>query len=85
MPHPSRSARRPVPLVVTVWDNIAGHFVDCPRRGPVRRRALAEASLFYVVSERSAAALALDGVAPERVVRASPSGPVLIKRGMTCM
>lgn len=66
-------ARRGVPLALTVWDTVPRHFAREQRRGTIRRAALAAADAFYVVSDRSQAALELDGVDSERIVAARPS------------
>jgi len=65
--------RRGVPVLITVWDNVAANHATDRRRAAVRDRARAEADGFFVVSERSRAMLALEGIQDERIHGARPS------------
>jgi len=61
-----------VPVAIMVWDNIPFNMEEDPERRARKSRAVAEADLFLVHTERSRRTLLMEGVSDERIVRFAP-------------
>lgn len=61
-----------IPLSVMVWDNIPFNMERNPERRAMKERAAAAADVFIVHTERSRRMLAMEQVAPERIVQIKP-------------